>query len=65
MDVSLPDIITHYQSRPTGSKEDDDMTVDLTIHQDKKDEDVVFDDINIMQSFSYLAVGAGTAGTRS
>ena len=30
MDVSLPDIITHYQSRPTGQNEDDDITVDLT-----------------------------------
>ena len=30
MEVSLPDIITHYQSRPTGQNEDDDITVDLT-----------------------------------
>ncbi len=36
MDVSLPDIITHYQSRPTSQKEDDDVTVDLT----GEDEDV-------------------------
>jgi hypothetical protein len=36
MDVSLPDIITHYQSRPTSQNEDDDVTVDLT----EEDEDV-------------------------
>ena len=37
MDVALPDIITHYQCRPIGDKEDDNITVDLT-NQDVEDD---------------------------
>ena len=47
MEVSLPDIITHYQSRPTGQNEDDDLTVDLTGPGRGEDQGVVVQDKDV------------------